>query len=143
MGKAVTKDMNVKEAKSRCMVRGCTSHKVGYATSLTRENGRSIIICEDCAGKVLPSIQKFKENKVETPRGTMTPPPLFFNADGATQAEVSKQTPLAKAKDNAGATGTDDSKAYEAANNEMGTGKVITGIEQTPKAKKIINEIIK
>lgn len=49
--------MNIKKIRRKCMVRGC-SNKETYMVSKNRELGNSIIICQDCAEKILDEIRK-------------------------------------------------------------------------------------
>ena len=49
--------MNIKKIRRKCMVRGC-SNKETYTVSKNREMGNSIIICRDCAEKILDEIRK-------------------------------------------------------------------------------------
>ena len=56
----MSKKMQVCKAKIKCMVRGCDNTSDTYAVTLTREKGHSIIICHECAKKLLPAIDEFK-----------------------------------------------------------------------------------
>lgn len=49
--------MNIKKIRRKCMVRGC-SNKETYTVSKNREMGNSVIICRDCAEKILHEIQQ-------------------------------------------------------------------------------------
>ena len=72
--------MYVKKLKRICDVKGCKS-KETYALSLTRDFGKSVIICKSCLGKALGAIDDVDpitntNIKQQKPTGA---PPLFFN----------------------------------------------------------------
>lgn len=52
--------MNIKKIRRKCMVRGC-SNKETYTVSKNREMGNSVIICRDCAEKILHEIQQSED----------------------------------------------------------------------------------
>ena len=57
--------MNIKKIRRKCMVRGC-SNKDTYTVSKNREMGNSVIICRDCAEKILHEIQQSEDQTLAT-----------------------------------------------------------------------------
>lgn len=90
MGK-VSKELNIKKAKYKCMVRGCQNTADVYSISRTREMGHTVLICTECAGLVVKSIEKFKAEYVEPAKVEKQSP--FYHADSPAPDKLREEPP--------------------------------------------------
>ena len=83
MGK-VSKELSIKKAKYKCMVRGCSNTTDVYSVSRTREAGHTVIMCAECAEMVAGAIEKYKAEykPVEQRKESVSP---FFSAGVAVE----------------------------------------------------------
>ena len=81
MGK-VLKELNIKKAKYKCMVRGCGNTTDVYSVSRTREMGHTVLMCVECAEMVAGAIEKYKAEykPVEQRKENVSP---FFQCRGS------------------------------------------------------------
>ena len=85
--------MFVRQVKRKCSVRGCKSTDC-FAISRTREVGNTVIICKNCLGKALASLDEIDpktKSNISAVDNTAVPS-LFFNAKalGKTEATETK-----------------------------------------------------
>lgn len=78
--------MYVKKLKRKCGVRGCKNTDT-YAVSHTRESGNSIIICKECAKKIVEAIEKYEREQPKTKKESRPAPPLFYKNAAAQEPE--------------------------------------------------------
>lgn len=91
--------MYVKNLKRKCGVRGCKNTDT-YAVSHTRESGNSIIICKECAEKIVEAIEKYERERPVSEKKSRPAPPLFYKNVAA--QKPGKNTP--QAPDGVGST---------------------------------------
>ena len=70
--------MYAKRIRRRCMVRGCGNVDT-FSISRTRENGNTVIICEECLQAALGAVSDVPPGIPEKKKESV-PPPLFFTA---------------------------------------------------------------
>jgi hypothetical protein len=79
--------LNVRKIKKQCDVRNCKNTDC-FAISRSRESGKSIIICGECANEIGPAVVEFLESYVEPEKAA--PEPLFFSAGVAEEVEITE-----------------------------------------------------
>lgn len=73
------KQLNIKKAKHKCMVRGCRNTENVFSISRTREMGHTVLICTECLNLIAASSEKFKVEHAEPVK--VEKPSPFYHAD--------------------------------------------------------------
>lgn len=82
--------MYAKRIRRRCMVRGCGNVDT-FSVSRTREQGNTVIICEECLQAALGAVSDVPPGIPEKKKESV-PPPLFFAAGVRDKKEEPKKS---------------------------------------------------